>query len=449
LIAKACHAAEVSAKEEADNNCNNAGPLNPSCKCNGQYSTSECHVIYDADHSCYVTADYKYAGVCDGMTAAPTVAPSCPDKECRGENAAYVFKAEGDCKSSTLDKLCLKSMLSTKMNADLECRSDQCSCQGDYNKARCFSVPVKVVLKRYCYYFAKYKYEGYCSSKSYCPITARPTSSPSPYSIITARPTSSPSPYSTISASPTASASDTALNDVTIRKAAEAWVYDKNAATLTYGNISKWNTSLVTNMTSLFDYDIITNNLYFNEDISNWNTSRVTVMKWMFHGTFYFNQNLSSWDVSKVTDMSGMFHGSSSFNGDISSWNVSKVTDMSGMFRGASSFNGDISSWDVSKVSNMSNMFMGAVGFNGDISSWNVSSVTDMTFMFLSNDGFNGNISSWNVNAVTSMWGMFYFASSFNQTLCWNTSPDLNVYQMFDGSNGNFSTTPYPDCLSE
>merc|ERR1712178_1684 len=70
----------------------------------------------------------------------------------------------------------------------------------------------------------------------------------------------------------------------------------------------------------------------------------------MFVGASNFNGDLSSWDVSQVTTMTSMFNGASSFNGDLSSWDVSSVTKMDRMFDGASSFNGDLSSWDVSKV---------------------------------------------------------------------------------------------------
>ncbi len=72
-------------------------------------------------------------------------------------------------------------------------------------------------------------------------------------------------------------------------------------ATLKYGHISKWNTSLVTDMNKLF---------YDKSD---------------------FNDDISKWDVSNVTNMSHMFCNTS-FNGDISGWNVSSVTNMRSMF---------------------------------------------------------------------------------------------------------------------
>ena len=42
---------------------------------------------------------------------------------------------------------------------------------------------------------------------------------------------------------------------------------------------------------------------------------------------------ISSWDVSAVTNMNGLFSGLAQFNADISSWDTSSVTDMESMFR--------------------------------------------------------------------------------------------------------------------
>src|SRR5574344_1818344 len=118
---------------------------------------------------------------------------------------------------------------------------------------------------------------------------------------------------------------------------------------------------------------------YFNGDISKWDTSNVTNMSRMFNGS-HFNGDISKWDTSKVTDMSDMFMYSY-FNQDISKWNTSNVKDMSKMFDG-SDFNQDISKWNTSKVTNMRRMFAQS-DFNQDISNWNVSNVKDMTDAFL------------------------------------------------------------------
>ena len=110
-----------------------------------------------------------------------------------------------------------------------------------------------------------------------------------------------------------------------IKKAVNKWCKDPVEATVEYGHISTWNTSLVTNMKNLF---------YDKSD---------------------FNDDISKWNVSSVTNMDSMFCDTS-FNGDISGWNVSSVTNMSHMFRGTP-FDGDISGWDVSSVTNSEEMF--------------------------------------------------------------------------------------------
>ena len=84
----------------------------------------------------------------------------------------------------------------------------------------------------------------------------------------------------------------------------------------------------------------------FNGDISKWNTSNVTNMFSMFDGaTNTFNQPLDKWDVSNVTDMSYIFEEAKKFNQPLNNWNISKVTSMSGMFKKAISFNQPLNNW--------------------------------------------------------------------------------------------------------
>ena len=58
--------------------------------------------------------------------------------------------------------------------------------------------------------------------------------------------------------------------------------------------------------------------------------------------------HISNWDVSSVTDMGWLF-GGSSFNQEIGDWDVSNVTDMDCMFLWCP-FDQDISGWDVGNV---------------------------------------------------------------------------------------------------
>jgi surface protein len=91
---------------------------------------------------------------------------------------------------------------------------------------------------------------------------------------------------------------------------------------------------------------------------------------------------ISNWDVSNVTDMSSLFEGANSFNQPLNNWNVSNVTDMGLMFTFARSFNQPLNNWNVSKVTNMRWMFSGAEFFNQPLNNWDVSNVKNMEGMF-------------------------------------------------------------------
>jgi surface protein len=76
-----------------------------------------------------------------------------------------------------------------------------------------------------------------------------------------------------------------------IRIAVAAWLSDSSAAETTYGHISTWETSGVTDMSELFE-----DASSFNEDISAWDTSSVTAMWDMFEDASSFNQNIGGWN---------------------------------------------------------------------------------------------------------------------------------------------------------
>ena len=82
---------------------------------------------------------------------------------------------------------------------------------------------------------------------------------------------------------------------------------------------------------------------------------------------------INDWDTSKITDMSSLFSGKNLFNGNISTWNVGQVINMGWMFEHASSFNPPLNNWDVSKVTFMGSMFQYACSFYQDLSSWQLS----------------------------------------------------------------------------
>ena len=113
----------------------------------------------------------------------------------------------------------------------------------------------------------------------------------------------------------------------------------KNIRLTNINALSNWDTSAVTDMSSLFS------NCAALEDLSglqNWNTSAVTDMTSMFdmrdagESRITNLSNLSKWNVSNVTTMNSMFSiciNLSDASG-INNWNIVNVTDFSGMFGG-------------------------------------------------------------------------------------------------------------------
>lgn len=183
-------------------------------------------------------------------------------------------------------------------------------------------------------------------------------------------------------------------------------------------------TSKITDMSRLFSdiptcfdgYDLEK----FNGNISKWNTSNVTNMCSMFEGASSFNCPLNNWDVSNVTAMNNMFSEAKEFNQPLDKWNVSKVKSMSLMFSYALKFNQPIENWNVSNVSCMWGMFLKAISFNQPLAKWDVSNVTNMSFMFEEAKKFNQPLDKWdtkNVNEYLGLTDMFKFAKNFDNKI--------------------------------
>ncbi|CCO66651.1 predicted protein [Bathycoccus prasinos] len=255
------------------------------------------------------------------------------------------------------------------------------------------------------------------------------------------------------------------------------------------GDLSKWDTSRVKSMESMF-YDAAS---FIGDGISNWDVSHVTNMDSMFYKSLAFNQPIGSWNTSKVTDMYAMFESVASFNQDITNWDVSQVTSMERMFYECSSFDQDVSAWTgVASTTAQTDMFYAATSFrtkfacanandgpantctlpepildanwhayvaeclaiapvdgmctswdkygaHGAMPNWDVSLVTDMSGWtgsaykgFGGKSTFNADISKWDTGKVTSMSSMFYQASAFNQDIgSWNTEKVTTMQWMF------------------
>ena len=73
------------------------------------------------------------------------------------------------------------------------------------------------------------------------------------------------------------------------------------------------------------------------DNITTWNVSNVTNMSSMFKGASIFNQNISSWDVSNVTNMTSMFEDAVLFDKFILTWTLNNNVTLN-MFKGARAF---------------------------------------------------------------------------------------------------------------
>lgn len=195
-----------------------------------------------------------------------------------------------------------------------------------------------------------------------------------------------------------------------------------------FSGIEKWNTSHVENMSHMFAYSNM------NNDIGMWDTSKVLYMDGMFQKT-PFNQNINNWNISKVKDLSSMFYQAEDFNQPLDKWNTGKVTNMNSMFRLCKSFNQNISSWNVSQVKNFSYMFRETEDFNQPLNGWDITGATSLANMFSHAKSFNSPLNEWDTSKIKDMSCMFQLTEKFNQPLSdWDVSNVETMHAMFSGS---------------
>tara|TARA_B100000767_G_scaffold252358_1_gene256064 strand:- start:706 stop:2712 length:2007 start_codon:yes stop_codon:yes gene_type:complete len=206
------------------------------------------------------------------------------------------------------------------------------------------------------------------------------------------------------------------LTDTNFKQAFKEYLADPGAADATYGPIEEWDTSLVTNMSTLFADDATPHPgaETFNANIGKWNTSAVTDMRWMFLDATAFNRPIGNWNTSAVTDMRHMFQNATAFNQPIAKWDTGAVTFMRSMFSNATAFNQPIEDWNTANVTNMEFMFRSASSFNQPIGKWNTANVTDMGHMFYHATAFNQPIGKWDTGKVQYMEAMFQRAKAMS-----------------------------------
>ena len=105
------------------------------------------------------------------------------------------------------------------------------------------------------------------------------------------------------------------------------------SATVSVTGLEDWNVSSVEDLSLAFERTKV------NANLSRWDTSRVTSMKSMFSSLQFSSGNIngySSWNVSRVTDFSFMFYDSNELRDDLSGWGfTTQYTDFESMFEDA------------------------------------------------------------------------------------------------------------------
>ena len=150
----------------------------------------------------------------------------------------------------------------------------------------------------------------------------------------------------------------------------------------------------------------------------------------MFAGASSFNQPINNWDTSNVTNMSSMFANASSFNQPIDNYRwvpeardetriilllcTSKLPRLARLpntiaCKIATILHGDrIDGFDTSNVTNMDYMFAGASSFNQPIGQWNTINVRYMNYMFANATSFKQPINSWDRTNLINRAYMFF-----------------------------------------
>ena len=258
-----------------------------------------------------------------------------------------------------------------------------------------------------------------------------------------------------------------------------------NLRNVTSMNLSKIDTSNVTDMSDMFNHTGYTSTTFSISGLNNWNTGLVTNMSTLFscvgqNATTWNIGDLSRWNTENVTDMSGIFsyagQNATTWDvGDLGEWNTASVIYMDKMFSyaGYKSITwsiGNISNWNTTNVTQMEWMFSRAacnkattfdIGnlskktvtqANGSTyTAWDTVNVKDMSYMFYS-AGENattwniGDLSSWSTDNVKNMRYLFAYAGYKAQTFNignlnnWNTANVTEMKHMF-GYAGSIATT--------
>ena len=260
-------------------------------------------------------------------------------------------------------------------------------------------------------------------------------------------------------------------NSLTMKSVSDMSGVFSGCSSLKSIDISRFDTSRVTNMRFLFSDCSALTSIAFP---ASFKTSLVENMYGMFSGCASLKSiDLSMFDTSRVTSVAGMFEKCSSLDSlDLSKFDTSKVTDMECMFNGCSSLKSIQFpvAFTTSWVTDMGNMLQDCSSLESiDLSKFDTSKVTSMDYMFsgcssLTSIAFPA---SFKTSLVENMYGMFSGCASLealdlsrfdmakvdaamsadreNYAICWMFTGCDSLFKVSLPAMGDFAKANLPD----
>ena len=176
----------------------------------------------------------------------------------------------------------------------------------------------------------------------------------------------------------------------------------------------------------------------YSIDLSGWDTSETTDLSSMFEGQSALTElNLDGWNTSSVQSMAAMFKDCTSLEYvPITYWDTSSVRDMSAMLQNCRSIHAlELIHLDTSSLEFAALMFWGCSSLiNLDLHSWETSQLKEIEYMFGSCTSLTSlNVGTWDTPELENLTGVFSDCPSL-QSLdigFWDTSLASSMEQAF------------------
>lgn len=219
----------------------------------------------------------------------------------------------------------------------------------------------------------------------------------------------------------------------------QTWTFSTGNASNAFRGLTKvtsldltgWDTSNVTTMTSMFD---TCSNLTEIKGINSLNTSKVILMNNIFYGCKSLTSlDLSNWDVHNVTNLQFAFYGCLSLtNNPIKNWELDNVVNLSSMFSNCKAMTtppitvfGNAS--NPSKSINYSGLYTNWETVSYNNVQWEIVGACDVSRVFGANKKMTSINITWKTDEIVNVQGMFVDGAmlqsmkTYNLTSCGQT----------------------------